>query len=213
VKKLLVLGGLALAGCAKPPAAEVSEAAPAPAAVAPPPATAEGKLDAIRAAIKGGGVAAAGYLGDADAEVRRAAVLAVGPVPDGQAAAVPDDDLFPGLHDADKEVRELTAAALRGRGLTDEQVQLARQLASPDVAERLKLLVDLTDSDGVKDVGPWLERLSRDPEPAVRLGAARLAGECRVVFAAWLDRLADSDPDPLVRQGAAYWRGRVKGGR
>lgn len=213
MKKLLVLGGLALAGCAKPPAPEVSAAPPAPAVVAPPPATTEGKLDAIRAAIKSGGVAAAGYLGDADAEVRRAAVLAVGPVPDGQTAAVPDDDLFPRLHDADKEVRELAAAALRGRGLTDAQLHLARQLASPDVAERLKLLVDLTDSDGVTDVGPWLERLSRDPEPAVRLGAARLAAECRVVFAGWLDRLADSDPDPLVRQGASYWRGRVKGGR
>ncbi len=212
MKKLLVLVGLVLAGCTKPYPPETAATPSAP-AVAQPPATAEGKLDAIRAAIKSGGVAAAGYLADENAEVRRAAVLAVGLVPEGTSAAVPDDDLFPRLHDADAEVRELTASALRGRGLTDEQVQLARQLASPAVAERLKLLVDLTDSDGVKDVGPWLERLSRDPEPAVRLGAARLAVECRVVFAGWLDRLADADPDPLVRQGATYWRGRAKGGR
>jgi hypothetical protein len=209
MKKLLILGGLAVLGCGKPappPAAEAT--APA---VAPPPATPEGKLDAIRAAIQGGGVAAAGYLADDNPEVRRAAVLAVGPVADGKPPLVPDDDLFPRLHDPDREVRELAAAALRGRGLTDVQVQLARQLASPDAGDRLKLLLDLTDSDGVRDVGPWLERLSRDPEPAVRLGAARLGCECRVAFAGWLDRLADTDPDPLVRQGATYWRKRAAG--
>ena len=206
MKRLLLLGGLALAGCGKP--------APAPTAAATPitaPAGPADKLDAIREAMKGGGVAAASYLADESAEVRRAAVLAVGAVPDGQAALVPADALFPRLHDADKEVRELAATALRGRGLTDVQVQLGRQLASPDPADRLKLLMDLTVSDGVNDVGPWLERLSRDPEPAVRLGAARLAYECKVVYAAWLDALAESDPDPLVRQWSGYWRQRAKG--
>ena len=208
MRRLLLLGGFLAAGCGKP--------APPPADPAPPPvvpaASPGDKLEAIRAAMRGGGVAAAGYLLDESAEVRRAAVLAVGPVADGVAPAVPDDDLFPRLHDADKEVRELAASALRGRGLTDEQVQLGRQLASPDPGERLKLLLDLTDSDGVKDVGPWLERLSRDADPAVRLGAARLACECKVVYAAWLDRLAESDPDPLVRQWSGYWRTKAKGG-
>ena len=208
MRKLLMLGGLVVVGCGKP-APPSADPAPVP-LVAPPPASPDQKLDAIRAAIQGGGVAAAGYLADDNAEVRRAAVLAVGPVADGQSPLVPDDDLFPRLHDADKEVRELAAAALRGRGLTDIQVQLARQLASPDPGERLKLLVDLTDSDGVADVGPWLERLSRDPEPAVRLGAARLACECKVVFAAWLDRMADGDPDPLVRQWSGYWRAKAR---
>lgn len=209
MRKLLLLSGLAILGCGNP--TPPTDPAPPVASVTPvPPAGPEGKLEAIRTAMAGGGVVPAGYLTDESAEVRRAAVLAVGPVPEGKTPAVPDDDLFPRLHDQDREVRQLAAAALRGRGLTDLQVQLARQLVSPEPADRLKLLLDLTDSEGVKDVGPWLERLSRDPEPAVRLGAARLAFECRVVFAGWLDRLADQDPDPLVRQWSGYWRGRAK---
>ncbi len=207
MRKLLLLAVLA-AGCGRP---ADPPPAPAPAAPAPPPASPDQKLDAIRAALRSGGVVSVvGYLQDESAEVRRAAVLAVGPVPDGQAPAVPDDDLFPRLHDPDPEVRQLAAAALRGRGLTDERVQLARQLVSPVATDRLSLLLDLTDSGAVTDPGPWLERLSRDPEPAVRLGAARLAFECKVVYAGWLDRLAEADPNPLVRRWAGYWRQKVK---
>jgi hypothetical protein len=131
--------------------------------------------------------------------------------PVGHVAAEPeaDDALFARLHDP--ATRAAAEAELRQRGRTDDQIQLGRQLASPDPADRLRLLLDLSAGDGVNDVGPWLERLSRDPEPAVRLGAARLACECKVVYAGWLDRLADADPDPLVRQWAGYWRDKAKG--
>src|SRR4051812_24384100 len=123
MRKLLMLGGLAVLGCGKP-ASPPADPTPVPAVAPAPPASPEGKLEAIRTAMAGGGVVPAGYLTDESAEVRRAAVLAVGPVPDGKAPLVPDDDLFPRLHDPDKEVRELAATALRGRGLADIQVQL-----------------------------------------------------------------------------------------
>jgi hypothetical protein len=147
-------------------------------------------------------------LDDPAAEVRRAAMLAVGPAPEGAHPVVGDEELFRWLHDPDLEVRNLCEAALATRGLDEVQVQLARQLTSPDAADRLRLLVDLQRAgDAVKDPGPWLERLSRDPDPAVRLGAARVAFERRLVFAGWLDRMAEADPDPTVRRWAGYYRG------
>jgi HEAT repeat protein len=147
-------------------------------------------------------------LSDPDAEVRRAAMLTVGPAGDGSHPVVGNEELFRWLHDRDPEVRELCGDALKTRGLDAEQVHLARQLTHPDPAERLKLLVDLRFAgEAVKDPGPWLERLSRDPDPAVRLGAARVAFESRLLFAGWLDRLADQDPDPTVRRWAGYYRG------
>jgi hypothetical protein len=146
-------------------------------------------------------------LDDASAAVRRAAMLVVGPVDERAAPVIEDEALFRWLHDPDAEVRELTAAALRTRGMSAEQVQLARQLTHPDPAERLKLLLDLQFADTVRDPGPWLERLSRDPEPAVRVGVARCCHEYRLQFASWLDQLADRDPDPTVRRWAGYYRG------
>jgi hypothetical protein len=173
--------------------------------------SAEGKVRAVRLALRpevGLKPDVAPLLSDPAAEVRRAAMLAIGPAADGSHPAVGDEALFRWLHDPDPEVRELCAAALKTRGLDAAQVHLARQLTHPDPAERLKLLVDLRwAGEAVKDPGPWLERLSRDPDPAVRLGAARVGFESRLVFAGWLDRLADQDPDPTVRKWAGYYRG------
>ena len=68
---------------------------------------------------------------------------------------------------------------------------------------------DLRYDDDVADPEPWLERLSRDPEPAVRAGAARVMAELtagRRTCPAWVARVADADPDPTVRRVAAYFR-------
>lgn len=149
-------------------------------------------------------------LNDPAAEVRRAAMLAVGPF-DGNAPAVGDEDLFKWLHDPDPEVRDLCESALHSRGLDAVQVHLARQLSHPSAAKRLVLLTDLTRfGDAVKEPGPWLERLSRDADPAVRVGAARVAVERRLMFTGWLDRMADGDADPTVRRLAAYYRGQAE---
>ncbi len=144
-----------------------------------------------------------------EAEVRRAAMLAVGPAGTG-GSVIGDEDLFPWLHDADAQVQMLCEAALSTRGLEPEQIAAARKLGSPDAGERLKLLIDLRwNRDAIRDPGPWLERLSRDADPAVRAGAARVACECKLEFAGWLDRLAKDDPDGTVRQIAQFHRTRA----
>ncbi len=140
-------------------------------------------------------------------EVRRAAMLAVGPTTDGTEPAIGVEELFRWLHDPDHEVRDLCTAALLTRGLDLVHVVLARQLSDPNPAERIKLLADLRYAgDSIQDVGPWLERLSRDPDPAVRLGAARVALDSRLVFVGWIERLAERDPDPTVRKWVRYFR-------
>ena len=144
-----------------------------------------------------------------EAEVRRAAMLAIGPAGPGS-PAIGDEELFAWLNDADSQVQMLCEAALSTRGLEPEQIAAARKLTSPDAAERLKLLIDLRwNRDGIRDPGPWLERLSRDADPAVRAGAARVAYECKLSFAGWLDRLAKDDPDGTVRRIVQFHRSRA----
>jgi hypothetical protein len=148
-------------------------------------------------------------LRDERAEVRRAAMMAVGPAARGE-PVIGDEELFPWLHDPDVEVRAVCESALATRGMDGDQIAAARKLTHPDAAERLKLLLDLRwGRDTVRDPGPWLERLSRDADPAVRAGAARVACECRLTFAGWLDRLATEDPDGTVRDVAAYYRAKA----
>ena len=145
----------------------------------------------------------------ADARVRKEAMLAVGPDSIGD-AAVGTEDLFQWLHDPDGEVRIVCEAVLATRGLEPEQIEAARMLTHQAVAERLSLLVQLRNGGkALGEPGPWLERLSRDAEPAVRAGAARVACEKNIPFAGWVKRLAMEDPDASVRQIAAYHRGRT----
>lgn len=148
-------------------------------------------------------------LSAADAEVRRAALFAVGPATDDD-AVLGDEDLFRWLHDPDGGVRKVCHDALVSRGRTDAEIGLGRRLTHPEPGERLNLLLDLRYDDDVADPEPWLERLSRDAEPAVRAGAARVAVEVaadrRLAAPVWVGRLADADPDPTVRRVAAYFR-------
>ncbi len=150
-------------------------------------------------------------LDDPTPEVRRAAMLAVGPpIEDGQ-PVIEDEALFRWLHDSDPDVRELCETSLRARGLSEEHLDLARKLSNPSPSERLRLLLDLRwPGEAVRDPGPWLERLGRDSDPAVRAGALRVAYECRVSFGAWASRIASTDPDPTVRRLAEYYRGQAQ---
>ncbi|MFO0935961.1 MAG: hypothetical protein U0798_05525 [Gemmataceae bacterium] len=167
------------------------------------------KVAACRTAIQDGVEMAAAVvplLADEDAFVRRAAVLAVGPTGPGT-QVVSEEDLFKLLGDPDGDVRTLTAAALGTRGLNDRQIAFGRKLMHRDATVRMSLLIDLKFADdSIKDVGPWLARLAKDTDPAVRAGAARVAYECRISSRDWLADMAEHDPDGLVRQVAGHYR-------
>lgn len=148
-------------------------------------------------------------LNDPDAEVRRAAMAAVGPAGVGT-PAIETEELFRWLNDPDAEVRLVCEAALFTRGLDADHIDAGRKLTHPDASERLTLLLDLQrNRTSFRDPGPWLERLSRDPDPAVRAGAARVGYENRLEFGGWLDRLS-TDPDGTVRRIAAYHKQRAE---
>ena len=59
----------------------------------------------------------------------------------------------------------------------------------------------------------WLDRLTADPDPAVRAGAARLAAERRAVLGDRLEQMSRSDPDGTVRRIAGYYHKRIAGPR
>jgi hypothetical protein len=145
-------------------------------------------------------------------EVRRAALFAVATVTDGELVA--DEDLFRWLHDPDAGVRAVCRDALVGRDRSEAEINLGWRLVAPDPGERLKLLLDLRYDDDVADPEPWLERLSRDPEPAVRAGAARVAIEVtrdrRQTCPGWVARVAEADADPTVRRVAAYFHRQMR---
>lgn len=144
-----------------------------------------------------------------EGEVRRAALFAVAVGGEGE-PLVGDEDLFRYLHDPDEGVRRVSRDALVGRDRSDVEITLGRRLTDPNPLERLKLLLDLRYDDDVADPEPWLERLSRDPEPAVRVGAARvavdLATERRLTQPGWVVRVSDADSDATVRFVAGFFR-------
>jgi hypothetical protein len=147
-------------------------------------------------------------LDDADGEVRAAALAAIGAA--GDAAPIGDEELFRWMNDRDAKVRTICEAVLESRGRTADEIDLGRRLTHPTASERLKLLVDLA-RETERDIGPWLERLARDAEPAVRAGAVRVACERKLKFADWTDDLAKNDPDATVRQVANYHRRNAAG--
>lgn len=149
-----------------------------------------------------------GLLRDPSVEVRRAAILAVGPAEE----VVREETLLAGLHDSDAEVRRHTEAALRGRGLRPEQLELGRLLTHPQPTTRLRVLDHLNEvldqqrGEVEIDPGVWLRRLSHDGSPAVRAAALRLMSEQRLVdLSDRIDQMAQSDPNPTVSQLARYY--------
>src|SRR5262249_2477180 len=140
-------------------------------------------------------------LRDSSAEVRRAAILALGPCPE----VLNDDSLFYWLSDPDPEVRQLCEVALRGRGLQDHHIRLARLMADPRPAVRIQVLEAIEKGEDL-DPGVLLRRLRHDPAPAVRAAAARAAASQTLVdLTDRIDQMAQTDPSPTVQQVARYY--------
>jgi hypothetical protein len=140
-------------------------------------------------------------LRDSSTTVRRAAILALGPSPE----VLNDDSLFYWLSDPDPEVRQLCEVALRGRGLQDHHIRLARLMADPRPAVRMQVLEAIEQVEDV-DPGVWLRRLSHDPSPAVRAAAVRgAASQTLIDLTDRIDQMAQTDPSPTVQQVARYY--------
>jgi hypothetical protein len=132
-------------------------------------------------------------LTDPAAEVRRAAVLAV-----SLDDAVLDDVLLPCLHDRDEEVRSQCETVLANRGRTPQQIRLGRLLTHPDPLERIKVFKLLHDAPEL-DPAVWLQRLSHDPSPAIRIAAVRvMTEELLVPPRDRISEMAQSDPSESV---------------
>jgi hypothetical protein len=150
-------------------------------------------------------------LAASEPEIRGAALFGVASAAEGD-TIISDEELFRWLHDADEHVRKICRDALVARDRSEAEIALGRRLTHTDPNERLKLLLALRYDEDVADPEPWLERLSRDPEPAVRAGAARIAVEVAAArnqsSPAWVGRVADADQHPTVRLVAGYYRTR-----
>jgi HEAT repeat protein len=135
-------------------------------------------------------------------EVRRTALLAVGLSED----AVTVEQLLPLLQDSDAEVRRLCETALRGRGLQDSHIKLAKLISDSRPGQRLQVLQFLSEIDDL-DPGTWLMRLSQDPSPAVRAAAIRFAAEqpATTEFQQRMQQMSEEDSSDTVRQLAAHY--------
>jgi hypothetical protein len=140
-------------------------------------------------------------LHDPEARVRQAAMLAIAPARE----VIRDDELLRSLHDPDPDVRRLCEAALRGRGLPEEQVRRGRLLTDARPAVRLQVLDGLCQAPDLEP-GVWLRHLSHDPEPAVRAAAVRAAAEQTLVdLTDRIEQMARDDPSDTIRQLARYY--------
>jgi hypothetical protein len=133
--------------------------------------------------------------------VRTAALLALGSARD----ILGEEEMLFLLHDPDARVQRLCEAALQSRGLNDGQILLGRLISDPRPEERLRIVLQLPQVDGVEP-GIWLNKLSQDPADAVRAAAVRLAASLPGVnFTGRLAQMADNDPSETVRQLARFY--------
>ena len=140
-------------------------------------------------------------LNDPEPTVRRAVVVALA----GAKDVVREETLAPLLHDEDQQVQYLCEMALRKRGLTDDDIKLARLISDKDPAMRMRVL-RLLDQMPDLNLREWLRQLSNDPTPAVRAAATRAIGEnTQVDLTERLREMAERDPSATVRQNAQYY--------
>ena len=138
---------------------------------------------------------------DTDAEVRRVAIVLLG----RHEELVSTEQLLPSLHDVSGAVRRACEQALRGRGLTDEQIDLARLMTDPDAAVRAQVPAKVLSVREV-DARIWLDQLSRDSSPAVRAAVIRAFAEHPDAdLRDCVREMAANDPSCTVRQLADYY--------
>jgi hypothetical protein len=139
--------------------------------------------------------------GEPSAEIRHLAILALGE----HDMLLSTDVLCRWLNDEDAQVRLTCEGALKARGLNAQQIVAARLMNDPSPARRAEL-PDLVPGITELDAQAWMERLSRDPAPAVRAAAARAMGrQGDERLRATLRQLAENDEDPTVQEIARFF--------
>ncbi|MFT3878977.1 MAG: HEAT repeat domain-containing protein [Gemmatales bacterium] len=138
---------------------------------------------------------------DPSHEVRQLALLALGE----HEKLLATDDLCKFLNDSDREVRSIAERALQVRGLSLGQIKLARLMHDENAVHRAELAGLVMNTSEV-DCLQWMERLIRDPSPAVRASAARAMGSSADQRMTTLLRtLTEQEQDQTVHQIARYY--------
>ena len=150
--------------------------------------------------IEAAAAPALAHVEDPSVEVRRQVVLSFA----ARRALLTEDMLIQRIHDEDQAIREAAFAALKLRGLNQEQISLGVMMTSPRADQRasvIALVKDRTDIDPVV----WLLRLSHDKDESVRIRAVEALGARQDEDASVRRRIvemAQSDTSAEVRQAA-----------
>ncbi len=123
-------------------------------------------------------------------------------------AELPDDGddngdtvrLMRDLHDSDLQAARQAAATLTRRGFGPTQLELAKQMTSPDPAVRQQVAEILPRMPGI-DAEIWLIWLSRDEDAQVRLAAMTVmatTGDPAILKR--VAQMARDDTDPRIRE-------------
>lgn len=133
-------------------------------------------------------------------EIRQLVILALGE----HEALLPTEELCRFLNDESQEVVNTTMRALKVRGLSEGQIRIAQKMKSRDVTVRAEVPDFVLKTKGI-DSYLWLERLSKDPEPAVRAAVARVLSEQEDQQMTKLLKSLTLDQDPTVQEISLYY--------
>ncbi len=104
------------------------------------------------------------------------------------------------LGDANPSTAESALVELKARGFTDTHLQMARQLTSPDKAQRARLAAAIPGVAGI-DARLWLTWLLRDEAAEVRVAALSVLATTGDPDSLWrVLEIARQDPEPQVRK-------------
>jgi hypothetical protein len=138
---------------------------------------------------------------DASPEVRHLVILALGEAD----VLLTTDQICRFLSDEALMVRLAAERVLRARGLPDNQLKIGKLMYQSDPAARAEVAALVCECPEL-DSFLWLERLSRDPAPAVRVAAARAISRQQDLRGLTLMRhLASEDADPTVQEIARFF--------
>lgn len=142
-----------------------------------------------------------GARADPSPEVRHLVILALGEAD----VLLTIDQICRFLSDETPLVRLTAERVLRARGLPDKQLKIGKLMYQSDPAARAEVAALVCECPEL-DSFLWLERLSRDPVPAVRVAAVRAISRQQDQRGLTLIRhLASEDTDPTVQEIARFF--------